>query len=410
MATYDVNLRLEGWIVHIHPTGTALAPDFVNIGQYEHPEDDVLGPEVNHVIWHHVRDLLYRAGHLDMQKFNIVFEFDPGVSPPVLVPGPLDASFSETHAEDLRTTFGLAAPNAVLMVATRYTGSNPPDLSATHGGEALIRVQRSVHPVAKIVTAIFYGTGLTEEEAELVIASNNGANMGPAPIRIQDDLGFTDMAQAGLNYRYGTGNGLYGVDLPGFVENSIVKTIIATEGVSADFLPQDEENTQTYMNRVFAGSDVFEYVPDNLYTLGSFVYDEETGVFTKEGTMNYAAQANLPDGFYGPIGIEVDVDIPAGSTLRVNLYIGSTTNSQLLVGPMEGKVFILNPGVKAFTRCWMIPTGPCSFSNMKVYKEALELSASFYHTSLLEADPSLSYLSTMSANYNLISAGFHEAE
>lgn len=78
MATYDVNLRLEGWIVHIHPTGTALAPDFVNIGQYEHPEDDVLGPEVNHVIWHHVRDLLYRAGHLDMQKFNIVFEFDPG--------------------------------------------------------------------------------------------------------------------------------------------------------------------------------------------------------------------------------------------------------------------------------------------------------------------------------------------
>ena len=43
------------------------------IGTFEHDAvPDPLGPVVNHVYYHHVRDLLYLKGEQDMQRVTIV--------------------------------------------------------------------------------------------------------------------------------------------------------------------------------------------------------------------------------------------------------------------------------------------------------------------------------------------------
>jgi hypothetical protein len=72
MAKYQITWKAVTHEVIVQPTATALPTGFTKIGEFDHDDAaDVLGPDVNHVIWHHVRDALYYQGQLDMQVVTI---------------------------------------------------------------------------------------------------------------------------------------------------------------------------------------------------------------------------------------------------------------------------------------------------------------------------------------------------
>lgn len=61
MPTYQVAYNATTKVATVQPENDALPVGSVNVGTFEHTdEDDLLGPDVNHVVYHHVRDLLYK--------------------------------------------------------------------------------------------------------------------------------------------------------------------------------------------------------------------------------------------------------------------------------------------------------------------------------------------------------------
>lgn len=120
-----------------------------------------------------------------------------GDSPPDPIPehtlGPQDIVIDDAGLTEMGGVFDLASPTMTLGVVCYYTGVlNAGEIQATHGGEplTLVRLDRSA---AGLFTAIFYGNGLTLEEAELrVFTTSESAELGPALMRMRDDLGFED--------------------------------------------------------------------------------------------------------------------------------------------------------------------------------------------------------------------------
>ena len=64
--------------------GEAAPAEHTVVGTFTHPNpDDLLGPDVNHVLYHHVRDVLYFEDEWNMQRVTITSE----VVVPVAVTG-----------------------------------------------------------------------------------------------------------------------------------------------------------------------------------------------------------------------------------------------------------------------------------------------------------------------------------
>lgn len=58
--------------------GEAAPADHTVVGTFTHPNpDDLLGPDVNHVLYHHVRDALYFEDEYNMQRVTITSEVTP---------------------------------------------------------------------------------------------------------------------------------------------------------------------------------------------------------------------------------------------------------------------------------------------------------------------------------------------
>lgn len=75
MAMYDVQYKAATREALLQPSGAASISGYVNIGELEHGDDaddnlDNVGD--NHVIFHHVQDLLYRHGEQNMQSIKII--------------------------------------------------------------------------------------------------------------------------------------------------------------------------------------------------------------------------------------------------------------------------------------------------------------------------------------------------
>lgn len=61
MPTYQVAYNATTKVATVQPENDALPVGSVNVGTFEHTDEaDLLGPDVNHVVYHHVRDLLYK--------------------------------------------------------------------------------------------------------------------------------------------------------------------------------------------------------------------------------------------------------------------------------------------------------------------------------------------------------------
>lgn len=153
---YEVNAGLDG---------------YEPIGEYHHEEGvDPLGNPVNHVMYHHVQDLLYKNGNPDAMKYPITI-LQAGPEP--LVPGPMDFSSSDVRLNTYTTKYTMAYPNCILMVTGRKEmGQGMQGLRATHGGEALQLAYYTQANDWVCWAAIFVGSGLTLEEADLVIEAD----------------------------------------------------------------------------------------------------------------------------------------------------------------------------------------------------------------------------------------------
>lgn len=107
--------------------------------------------------------------------------------------GPQDIVIEDAGLTSMGGMFGLASPSMTLGVVCYYTGTLAAgEIQATHGGEplTLVRIDRNG---AGVFTAIFYGNGLTIEEAELrVFTTSESAKLGPALMRMRDDLGYAN--------------------------------------------------------------------------------------------------------------------------------------------------------------------------------------------------------------------------
>lgn len=61
MAQYQIAYNSTTKTATVQPLNDALPEDSINIGQFEHAgESDPLGPDFNHVLFHHVREALYK--------------------------------------------------------------------------------------------------------------------------------------------------------------------------------------------------------------------------------------------------------------------------------------------------------------------------------------------------------------
>lgn len=83
MAQYQVAWNVNTRIATVQFAGDALPVGSTNIGTFEHTTGTEPGNEIekyefgpNHVLWHHVRDALYKVGHQDMQRVRIDLDSD----------------------------------------------------------------------------------------------------------------------------------------------------------------------------------------------------------------------------------------------------------------------------------------------------------------------------------------------
>lgn len=68
MSTYKVAWNASTKVATILMVGEAIPSGSINAGNFDHNDDpdDELGIDENHVLYHHVRDLLYKQGFTDM--------------------------------------------------------------------------------------------------------------------------------------------------------------------------------------------------------------------------------------------------------------------------------------------------------------------------------------------------------
>lgn len=107
-----------------------------------------------------------------------------------LIPGPNDIIVDTMGNSSVGGSFDLATGKMTLGVVTRYVGALT-GMTATHGGEPLELVR--MDHANGVATAVFYGSGLTTERAQLVVTPV-GATVGPTIMRMRDDFAAGDIA------------------------------------------------------------------------------------------------------------------------------------------------------------------------------------------------------------------------
>lgn len=96
-------------LVMVDPDGTALGAGYTKIGTFNHPDTDPLGPATSHVLYHHVRDALYKVKD---------------------TPPPVGVSFWPDNITDMQTV-SIQVPVAALEID--FISPNDPTVSVAVG-------------------------------------------------------------------------------------------------------------------------------------------------------------------------------------------------------------------------------------------------------------------------------------
>lgn len=139
-------------IIRVMANGGAVPAGFTKAtATFDHPETDQLGPVVNHVIFHHVRDVLYPHKIWDFGMWSI--EMDPALIPvPVAAIEVTPAAFSKVVG-------------ATQQLTTTFTPANATNKNLTYTSSD---VTKATVNATGLVTAIAAGT------ATITVVSQDG--------------------------------------------------------------------------------------------------------------------------------------------------------------------------------------------------------------------------------------------
>lgn len=129
--------------VKLQMPGDAVGAGFVDLGDVDHPNAaDTLGSNVNHVIYHHIRDELYKLGELNMGIISIT-----GI--PVTGLSSLPATSAKAPAATQQMTLTFTPANASNRSVT-YESSN--EAVATVNSTGLITAVAAGVATIKVTT------------------------------------------------------------------------------------------------------------------------------------------------------------------------------------------------------------------------------------------------------------------
>jgi hypothetical protein len=296
-----------------------------------------------------------------------------GVAPPLppFVPGPLDFVMYGVGLTSHRQNYQLATPNAIFGFATRYEGD--PTFTATHGGEALTLIRMDKNPTDKVATLLFYGSGLTVEDAQLVVTAEDGT-FGPAIGRINDDYVLSggwssDWNGGGYGHTPSTSKlTISGTDGDG----GLVHIWGATRGIYSDPQPENEHdilfraNITSGYHEAFEGWDV------------SIGWTEAGGVYTSAET-GQSIMSTQFDPIYGPLGISMLAEIPEDAFIFIYFYLpNGSANTRKVDGPFAGSLYQFTNIAKEFNRIDIVTAHPeVRVSNLSKLTDAQTILASF---------------------------------
>lgn len=369
---------------------------FEYIGSVEHDDDiDPLSYSVNHVIWHHVRNTLYSIGIINPSEYEI-FWIDEEPTIPSFEIGPLDIIDNRTNISEITKTYTMASPNCIIGVAFRNPagGSGIFPITVTHGDEPLTEVQRGIHAGAGISIVFFVGTGLTIEEADLVISFPSG-NIGPVCARITDDLPAT-ISVAGSS-KYTANSTIFAPSVLSISSGGIIKHGWA--GISGNVLPTviPEEKIEIVANTHIIGGTEVAF---SSYDIVSGDWNQTDDVYSYDDE-NITGQLRLQLGqnINGQNGVEIEATIEDGGFIRLMLEttIGnlSLTHSQTL----NGKIFISGNITGTCNSVLLEVKGNVSVKNFKLYRNSKTLLAAF-------GSIKAPYLDVAGCSYKLASSTF----
>lgn len=266
-----------------------------------------------------------------------------GISPPVPppVPGPLDYIEPGHGLSNITVEYDLARPVAMLGIAFRHDGTVTA-LTATHGGEPLEMVGFSLNDVDNIGAASFIGNGLTIEPANLVITPVGGGTIGPAVIRIDDSFAIDEVEVGSVGEQFGYS----------YINSSTQPALIPFTPVSGNgwgvyALACSSAEKESFaigyrgaspVEQLFwgvASSGTLVDLPP-WQTIGTGWVDDGEWWEHSGSTGSHLIGQNFPSPITNPFWYEVEVDIPEGGRLDMQVVLGAGVLNEIFKGPLTG--------------------------------------------------------------------------
>lgn len=291
-----------------------------------------------------------------------------GPVPPV--PGPLDFIVPQTGLTEFEQQFDLAEPGAIFGMAFRYTGD--PVLTAQHGAEPLILSRLDKNPSTMVATALFYGDGLTIENAMLKVMATGGT-IGPVIGRITDDLGNIPIQDGWKDGAVGMAYETTHLNITGSNGGGANHLWGSSSGTVPFSTSQPADlNDDLWWNRVVAGTST----KINAWTsIGSGWTDNGSGAATHTGSSGTLG-ANITFTPAGPIGFSVAVVMEAATTLMVTVWDGQKQTQRKYNGPYTGTIYDIVEGINEYDRITLTATGNVSIADFNHIKNPVPLTAS----------------------------------
>ena len=161
MATFRVVYNEVTKVALIQATGLPVPSGSANAGTFEHRGTDDLGSIENHVLYHHVRDLLYKIGVQDMQSTKIDVSAESRYVP-------VDA----IHATPSTASIAVGATQ---QLAVEFVPTNATDKTL---------VYESAKPTIATVSATGLVTGVKKGKTQVAVATKEGNKMDTVTITV----------------------------------------------------------------------------------------------------------------------------------------------------------------------------------------------------------------------------------
>jgi len=158
MSTYKVGRKASTKEIEVIPSTASFTSGFVSIGTIAHEDlfsgaaegtDGLESGGHNHVLWHHIRDLLYAAGDINPAKYSLLVR---AVTAFTITP----TTATKAAAQTQQITVNSVTPANALDQGFTYSSSNT--TKATVSGIGLVTAVATGSATIKVTHT---GTGLT---------------------------------------------------------------------------------------------------------------------------------------------------------------------------------------------------------------------------------------------------------